>query len=81
MTITMQQLKIQPDKIFSRINKGQEMNLSYKGKVCAKIVPFNIKFAEPNESENELFGMWKDRNDMQDVNQYVRAVRKARKQC
>ena len=29
-------------------------------------------------SEQEIFGMWKDRKDMEDVGQYVRNLRKPR---
>ena len=81
MVITMQQLKIQPGKIFSEVSKGQEMAVSYRGKICAKIIPFNVKKANNNNSDNELFGMWKDRDDIGDASQYVRKIRKARKLC
>ena len=32
-------------------------------------------------SVNELFGMWKDRDDIDDASEYVRKVRKPRKLC
>jgi len=31
------------------------------------------------EPENELFGIWKDREDMANVEQFVRNIRKGRK--
>jgi len=79
MVITMQQLKTTPGRIFGKVNKGQEMAISYKGRICAKIVPFEL--ANDGNSDNELFGMWKDREDMNDASQYVRKIRKARKLC
>jgi len=82
MVITMQQLKTQPSRIFGKINKGQEMAISYKGKICAKIVPLNVKSANNEiDSDNELFGMWKDRDDIGNASQYVRKIRKTRKLC
>jgi len=78
MVITMQQLKTQPGRIFGRVNKGQEMAISYKGKICAKIVPLNVKLTD---NDDELFGMWKDRDDIGDASQYVRKIRKMRKLC
>ena len=81
MVITMQQLRIQPARIFSKVSKGQEMAVSYRGKVCAKIVPFNVELANNKNSDNELFGMWKYRDDIDDASQYVRKIRKARKLC
>jgi len=38
----------------------------------AKIVPVS------NEPENELFGIWKDRKDTDDVEQFVRKMRQKR---
>ncbi len=81
MVITMQQLKTQPSRIFGKVRKGQEMAVSYKGKICAKIVPFNVDLANNNNLDNELFGIWKDRDDMNEPSQYVRQIRKARKLC
>ena len=54
------------------------MAVSYKGKICAKIIPFNVKKANSNNSDNELFGMWKDRDDIGDASQYVRKIRKSK---
>jgi len=34
-----------------------------------------------DESDNELFGIWKGRDDMSDPSQYVRQIRKARTLC
>jgi len=81
MTITVQQLKTQPGRIFGKVRNGQEMAISYKGKICAKIVPFTVDIANSNNSDDELFGIWKDRDDMSDPSQYVRQIRKARTLC
>jgi antitoxin (DNA-binding transcriptional repressor) of toxin-antitoxin stability system len=82
MVITMQQLKTQPGRIFGKINKGQEMAISYRGRICAKIVPLGVKLADnEKDSGNKLFGMWRDRDDIGDASQYVRKIRKARKLC
>jgi len=78
MVITVQQLKTQSGRIFGNVRNGQEMTISYKGRICAKIVPFNVDFANNNNADNELFGIWKDRDDMSDPSQYVRQIRKAR---
>jgi prevent-host-death family protein len=82
MEITTKQLKIQPGRIIDQVNNGQEITITYRGKACAKIVPIvdrkNIDF---EETAGELFGMWKDRKDMEDVEQYVRNMRKGRKLC
>jgi prevent-host-death family protein len=83
MEITTKQLRIQPGRIISQVNNGQEITITYRGKACAKIVPINTKQNINNieETDDELFGMWKDREDMENVEQYIRNMRKGRKLC
>jgi prevent-host-death family protein len=79
MKITTKQLRMAPGKIISQVNNGQEIIITYRGKPSAKIVPI-IEKQNNNfeETENELFGIWKDRKDINDVEQYVRKIRKGR---
>jgi prevent-host-death family protein len=82
MEITTKQLRIQPGRVISQVNNGQEITITYRGKACAKIIPINTKQnINLEEADNELFGMWKDRKDMENVDQYVRNIRKGRKLC
>ncbi|GHV73260.1 hypothetical protein AGMMS49940_05620 [Spirochaetia bacterium] len=86
MEITTKQLRIQPGRIIAQVNKGQEITITYRGRACAKIIPLkntieNKRDNNSEETDNELFGMWKDREDMEDVEQYVRNMRKGRKLC
>jgi prevent-host-death family protein len=82
MEITTKQLRIQPGRIISQVTSGQEITITYRGKVCAKIVPLaNKQTIDFDEADNELFGMWKDRKDLEDVEQYIRNIRKGRKLC
>ncbi|GHV15421.1 hypothetical protein FACS189491_12330 [Spirochaetia bacterium] len=84
MEITTKQLRIQPGRVISQVNNGQEITITYRGKPCAKIIPINkqsFDLQNFEETDNELFGMWKDREDMEDVEQYVRNMRKGRKLC
>ena len=82
MQISTKQLRIQPGRIISQVNNGQEVTVTYRGKPLAKIVPINTgtKFSK-NEPEDELFGIWKNRKDIENVEQYVRNIRKGRKLC
>jgi prevent-host-death family protein len=80
MEISTKQLRIQPGKIISQVENGQEITITYRGKPRAKIVPIASKknfFSW--ENENELFGIWKSRNDTENVEQFVRGLRKGRK--
>jgi len=80
MVITTKQLRVQSGRIITQVNKGLDVTITYRGKPSAKIIPITQK--EPQNSENKedlLFGIWKDRKDLIDVNQYVRNMRKGRK--
>jgi prevent-host-death family protein len=80
MEITTQQLRTQPGRIISQVQNGQEITITYKGKACAKIVPIKSRHLE-QEYDDGLFGIWKDRDDLEDVDQYVRNIRKGRNLC
>jgi len=80
MEITTKQLRLEPGRIISQAANGQEITITYRGKPCAKIVPFAGKKKPVSESEqDELFGIWKNRADMSNVEQFVRNIRKGRK--
>ena len=80
MVITTEQLKIQPEMIISEVNKGQEITITWQGKPSARIIPFvDVKNGSADVSSDELFGIWKDREDIEDIEQYVRNMRKSRK--
>jgi prevent-host-death family protein len=80
MEITTKQLRIQPGRILSQVHSGQEITVTYRGKACAKIVPIHDRGGiNPKDADDELFGIWKERKDMENVEQYIRNMRKGRK--
>ena len=80
MVITTKQLRLEPGKIMSQVSNGQEITVTYRGKPRAKIIPINTRrIPVSQEPDNELFGIWKDRKDMANVEQFVRSIRKGRK--
>ena len=82
MEVTTKQLRIQPGRIISQAENGQEITVTYRGKPRVKIVPFTARGnADFEESDDELFGIWKDRQDTENVEQYIRDLRKGRKLC
>ncbi|MDR3196728.1 MAG: hypothetical protein LBU34_02565 [Planctomycetaceae bacterium] len=79
MEITMEELKIQSDEIISHVGQGHDVTIMYNGKAYAKIIPLGKESMESDGSEKELFGLWKDRTDLDDVTSYVRKMRQGRK--
>jgi len=79
MQVSTKQLRIQPGRIISQVNNGQEVTITFRGEPLAKIVPISAKRnIAKNEPEDELFGIWKNRENTENVNQYVRNKRKGR---
>jgi prevent-host-death family protein len=79
MEISAKQLRIAPGKIIAQVNNGQDITITYRGKPTAKIVPFaGIRNKDVKNAKEDLFGLWKDRDDAKDVEKYVRTIRKGR---
>jgi prevent-host-death family protein len=77
MQVSTKELRIQPGRIIEQVSLGEEIIITYHGKALAKIIPINDKELDIN-STNELFGMWKDNSNTENVNSYVRNLRKGR---
>ena len=79
MYSTAKELRFHTKELLDSVSRGEEVVITYRGKPYAKLVPFN-KSKQTIEKADELFGIWKDRKDIKDVNKYVRELRKGRYQ-
>ncbi len=76
MKATAKELRFQSRELLNTVNRGEEVVITYRGKPCAKLVPYQNK-AKKNK-EGELFGIWKDHEGIQNIDEYVRNLRKGR---
>ena len=76
MEATSKDLRFHTKEILDAAMRGDGVVITYHGKPCAKIIPFTNKNQE--NKENDFCGMWKDREDMNDVDNYIRQLRKRR---
>ncbi len=77
MEITAKELRGKPGQIIEQASRGTEVIITIRGKKMARLVPYKsdkIKI----EADDELFGLWKNRNDIDSVDDYVRSIRKGR---
>lgn len=74
MQATAKDLRFHVKELLETVTRGEEVVITYRGKACAKLVPIGQEKPE----EDELFGIWKDDEASQDVEQYVRKIRKGR---
>jgi len=77
MYSTAKELRFHTKELLESVSRGEEVIITFRGKPYAKLVP--IKESKKNlRDTKELFGIWKDRTDLDDVNSYVRNIRKER---
>ena len=76
MKATAKDLRFNSKGLLDAVNRGEEVVITFRGKPCAKLIPYR----EQNEGtiKNELFGIWKNNDKVQDIDEYVRGLRKGR---
>lgn len=81
METTAKDLRTHAKRILEAVERGQEVTITHRGKARAKLVPVRPekRTAKARARELPLFGMWKDRADLQDVAAYVRRLRSGRR--
>jgi prevent-host-death family protein len=77
MKATAKDLRFHSKELLSTVNRGEEVIITYRGKPCAKLVPYE-EVKMDKKTKNNLFGMWKDIDIIEDVDSYVRDIRKGR---
>ncbi len=76
MKATAKDLRFHSKELLDTVNRGEDVIITFRGKPCAKL----IRYREEKEeiTKNELFGIWKDNVRVQDVDDYIRGLRKGR---
>ena len=77
MQATAKDLRFHSTDLLNTVKRGEEVVISYHGKSCAKLVPIEDENDSLN-TENELFGMWSDNPQTQDVKKYIESSRQGR---
>ena len=78
MKATAKDLRFHSKELLSTVNRGEEVIITYRGKPCAKLVPYD-EFTKMNKKlKTKLFGIWKDNDGIENVDNYVRDLRKGR---
>lgn len=81
MKATAKELRIHSKELLDAVSRGENVIITFRGKPCAKLVPYengNKADGENAKKENDLFGIWADRDDMESVEDFVRNLRKNR---
>jgi prevent-host-death family protein len=76
---TAKELRFHSKALLDAVSRGDSVVITFRGKPCAKLVPYeDNNLAEHLQSEDDLFGIWRDRDDVESVDDYVRNLRKSR---
>ncbi|MFZ4616398.1 MAG: type II toxin-antitoxin system Phd/YefM family antitoxin [Rectinemataceae bacterium] len=80
MEITAKELRGKPGQIIEQAAKGIDIVITIRGKKMARLIPYktNSIAGIENGDDDELFGLWTDKDDGQSVEEYVRERRKRR---
>ncbi len=71
---TAKDLRLNVKALLAAVTRDEEVIITYRGKPRAKSIPF----ADEPGDEDELLGIWADHAPSEDVNAYVRILRKGR---
>ena len=76
MKATAKDLRFRTKELIEAVNRGEEVIITFRGKPCARLVPFEEGKAK--FSRHQAFGIWKDHELSSNVDEYVRSLRKGR---
>ncbi|MCK9392076.1 MAG: type II toxin-antitoxin system prevent-host-death family antitoxin [Syntrophales bacterium] len=76
MKATAKDLRFHSKDLIDSVNRGEEIVITFRGKPCAKLVPYQEQSSKTGK--NELFGIWKDNEAIQNVDEFARNLRKGR---
>jgi len=79
MNATVLDLRRNMKGVLAALDRRETVTLTYRGRKKAVIVPCDQRQIQRHVSEHPAFGMWADRDDMANVEAYVRTLRKGRR--
>jgi prevent-host-death family protein len=80
MEISAKELRAKSGQIIEQAVRGNEVVITIRGKKVARLIPYQGNYVKDSnkEIEDEIFGMWVDKNEVEKVNKYVRSIRTGR---
>ena len=76
MTVTAKQLRFETSKVLKKVQRVGSVTVTLRGKPVATLV--SLSDQNKNLSDYAAIGMWADREDMKDVDAWLRKIRKPR---
>ena len=77
MVVTAKQLRLKTSQVLKKVQQVGTLTVTLRGKPVAKLTALHENKSKP-AAEHPAFGMWADREDMKDVDAWLRNIRKPR---
>jgi len=80
MELTTKELRSHARLLLDTVQRGETVTITYRGRPSARVIGIDEEGATESKTvaDSELFGMWADRADLEDVDAYVSALRRGR---
>ncbi len=80
MKASFVELRTKSSEVIRALRRNETVNVFYRGKAVGVMHPVagNTERATPGASEQEAFGLWRDRDDLRDPAAAVRELRRGR---
>jgi antitoxin (DNA-binding transcriptional repressor) of toxin-antitoxin stability system len=83
MDASIVDLRYHMKDVLRAIDRGETVTVLYRGKAKAKLMPISRTPGSKGEGEAKtenqpIFGLWRDRDDLEDPVSYVRRLRQSR---
>lgn len=80
MEISTKELRSHTKLALDAVQRGETVTITYRGRPSARVVPLEDTGADhrPTSANHELFGLWADREDLDNVAAHVRTLRRNR---
>ena len=81
MKVTTKSLRTRAREILECVDRGEPVTITYRGKARARLVGIeqDDRARKTKSEELPVSGIWDDRDDIEDVDAYVRNLRRGRR--
>lgn len=75
---TAKELRLEAKRLLDAVARGEEVLITYRGRARARLVPLSSERSAPTTHRKALFGLWRGREELEDVQAHVDELRRSR---
>jgi prevent-host-death family protein len=78
MEVSAKEFRKHPGKFIEQASRGVDLYITVRGKRKARLIPIVEADNQTTAAADELHGLWADRHDLPNVDEYIRTLRRGR---